>query len=65
MSGQAPAIVVEDLRKTFPGREGPVEAVRGLSFEVMPGELVWPAGVQRGRQNHHHESGHPLVALHR
>jgi ABC-2 type transport system ATP-binding protein len=30
----------QNLNKTFKGREGPVAAVKNLSFEVMPGELV-------------------------
>jgi ABC-2 type transport system ATP-binding protein len=37
----APALVVEDLVKTYPGgrRSPPVEAVRGISFSVEAGEL--------------------------
>jgi len=37
----APAIAVEELRKTYGGRRGAaaVEALRGVSFEVQPGEV--------------------------
>jgi len=37
----SPVLVVEDLVKTYPGtrKTPPVEAVRGLSFNVEPGEL--------------------------
>ena len=31
---------VRDLRKTYPSRNGPVHAVRGVGFEVAPGETV-------------------------
>ncbi len=33
------AITTDDLRKTFPSRKGPVEAVRGVSIEVGTGEI--------------------------
>jgi ABC-2 type transport system ATP-binding protein len=42
-AARAPSVVVRDLRKTY----GTVEAVRGLSFEVAPGEcfgLLGPNG---------------------
>ncbi len=32
-------ITTEDLRKSFPGRKGTVEAVQGVSFEVGRGEI--------------------------
>ncbi len=41
------AIRVRDLRKTYPGRDGPVEAVNGLDLEVRVGEcfgLLGPNG---------------------
>lgn len=47
MSSAQPAIFVENLVKTFPGREGPVQAVRGLDLEVRAGEcfgLLGPNG---------------------
>ena len=47
MSELKTAILVKDLMKTFPGREGPVEAVRGLNLEVLAGEcfgLLGPNG---------------------
>jgi ABC-2 type transport system ATP-binding protein len=47
MTNTSAAILVENLVKTFPGREGPVEAVRGLDLEVQRGEcfgLLGPNG---------------------
>src|SRR4029079_13643010 len=37
-----PAIAVEDLRKTYRGRGSapPIEALRGISFTVSPGEVL-------------------------
>jgi iron(III) transport system ATP-binding protein len=32
-------LIVEDLRMTYPTAEGPVDAVRGISFTVEPGEF--------------------------
>jgi putative ABC transport system ATP-binding protein len=34
-----PALMLEDVTKTYPG-EPPVQSLRGVSFQVMPGELV-------------------------
>ncbi len=42
-----PAILCRDLRKTYPARPAPVEAVNGLDLEVRPGEcfgLLGPNG---------------------
>jgi len=38
--GDEPLLTVRDLHVRFEGRRGRVEAVRGASFEVMPGEMV-------------------------
>ncbi len=35
-----PVLAVRDLRVTYDGTDGPVEAVRGVSLEVHPGEVV-------------------------
>ena len=35
---------VRDLQVTFPSEAGPVEAVRGVSFDVHPGEVVGIVG---------------------
>ncbi len=43
----APALIVWGLTKTFRGRAGPVDALKEVSFNVMPGEfvaLVGPSG---------------------
>ena len=34
-----PALMLRDVTKTYPG-EPPVQSLRGVSFQVMPGELV-------------------------
>jgi len=43
---QEPVLVVQDLVKTYPGtkKTPPVEAVRGISFSVPPGELFGMLG---------------------
>jgi peptide/nickel transport system ATP-binding protein/peptide/nickel transport system permease protein len=38
------ALEVEDLAVTFPGRSGPVEVVKGLSFKIRRGEVVGIVG---------------------
>lgn len=43
----APAIRVKDLRKQYPGRDGPVHAVKGVDLEIRRGEcfgLLGPNG---------------------
>ncbi|HYA68204.1 MAG TPA: ATP-binding cassette domain-containing protein [Acidimicrobiales bacterium] len=39
MATTSPAITTNDLRKSFPARKGPVEAVRGVSVDVSSGEI--------------------------
>jgi putative ABC transport system ATP-binding protein len=39
----APALSLRDVRKTYPGSP-PVESVRGVTLEVMPGEMVAVVG---------------------
>ncbi len=43
-SSQSALLSVENLAVTFEGRRGPVEAVRGVSFEVAPGEIIGIVG---------------------
>lgn len=40
----AAALVVDDLRKTYEGRGGSVEAIRNLSFQIKAGEFVCVVG---------------------
>ncbi|WP_017624382.1 ABC transporter ATP-binding protein [Nocardiopsis chromatogenes] len=40
----SPVLSVRDLAVTLPGRNGPVHAVRGLSFDVGPGEALAVVG---------------------
>ncbi|WP_369182324.1 dipeptide ABC transporter ATP-binding protein [Streptomyces sp. Y1] len=42
--GPAPVLSVRDLRITFPSEAGPVEAVRGVSFDVLPGRTLGIVG---------------------
>jgi peptide/nickel transport system ATP-binding protein len=44
MSARGPILEVEDLHVTFATARGPVEAVRGVSFAVAPGERVGIVG---------------------
>ncbi|PCC57152.1 peptide ABC transporter ATP-binding protein [Brevibacterium aurantiacum] len=41
---QAPILEVRDLSVTFPNPQGDVKAVRGVSYEVMPGEFLGIVG---------------------
>ena len=41
-------ITTEDLRKSFRGRKGTVEAVQGVSFEVGRGEIFGSPGMNVG-----------------
>ena len=43
-SGDEPVLVVEDLNVTFATPDGPVQAVRGVSFTVHPEEVVGIVG---------------------
>ena len=55
-------ITTDDLRKTFPSRKGPVEAVRGVSIEVGDGRDLRAARPERGRQDHHLADAHHTAA---
>src|ERR1700722_16895033 len=44
MTQRQPLLEVSDLSVTCPSESGSVEAVRGLSYHVMPGEVVGIAG---------------------
>ncbi|MGW7411767.1 dipeptide ABC transporter ATP-binding protein [Streptomyces sp. NPDC054863] len=39
-TGAAPVLSVRDLRISFPSEAGPVEAVRGVSFDLLPGRTL-------------------------
>ena len=39
-----PLLEVSELSVTFPSEAGPVAAVRGLSYRVMPGEVLGIVG---------------------
>ncbi|GAA2064096.1 ABC transporter ATP-binding protein [Williamsia deligens] len=40
MTDATPVLAVSDLRVTFPSEEGTITAVRGLDYEVAPGEVL-------------------------
>ncbi|MYY86821.1 MULTISPECIES: ABC transporter ATP-binding protein [unclassified Streptomyces] len=40
----APVLAVRDLRISFPSEAGPVEAVRGVSFDLLPGRTLGIVG---------------------
>lgn len=44
MAETTPLLSVRDLKKTYPGASGPVEAIGSISFDVHPGELVCIVG---------------------
>ena len=44
MTDRRPLLEVSGLSVTFPSEAGPVQAVRGLSYHVMPGEVLGVAG---------------------
>lgn len=41
---EIPLIEVEDLRKTYVGKSGPVDAVKGVSFKILEGQTVGLVG---------------------
>ncbi|MFH8612956.1 dipeptide ABC transporter ATP-binding protein [Streptomyces sp. NPDC018029] len=43
-TGTAPVLSVRDLRVSFPSEAGPVEAVRGVSFDLLPGRTLGIVG---------------------
>ncbi|MFE4977699.1 dipeptide ABC transporter ATP-binding protein [Kitasatospora sp. NPDC056651] len=43
-AGPAPVLSVRDLRVTFPSEAGPVEAVRGVDFDLLPGRTLGIVG---------------------
>ncbi|MFF2081213.1 dipeptide ABC transporter ATP-binding protein [Kitasatospora sp. NPDC058162] len=43
-AGPAPVLSVRDLRVTFPSEAGPVEAVRGIDFDLLPGRTLGIVG---------------------
>ncbi|MGW0885928.1 dipeptide ABC transporter ATP-binding protein [Streptomyces sp. NPDC002671] len=43
-AAQTPVLSVRDLRISFPSEAGPVEAVRGVNFEVLPGRTLGIVG---------------------
>ncbi|MFE7114812.1 dipeptide ABC transporter ATP-binding protein [Streptomyces sp. NPDC057654] len=43
-TGPEPALSVRDLRISFPSEAGPVEAVRGVSFDLLPGRTLGIVG---------------------
>ncbi|WP_149202452.1 ABC transporter ATP-binding protein [Actinotalea subterranea] len=44
MAENTPLLSVRELSKTYPGANGPVEAIGSISFDVHPGELVCIVG---------------------
>src|SRR2546429_146052 len=45
-----PLLEVTDLSGTFPSEAGPVTAVRGLSYQGQPGDLLGIVGIPRPAQ---------------
>ncbi|MFE3149078.1 dipeptide ABC transporter ATP-binding protein [Streptomyces sp. NPDC059218] len=43
-TGDTPVLSVRDLRVTFPSEAGPVEAVRGIGFDLLPGRTLGIVG---------------------
>ncbi|MGW1193149.1 dipeptide ABC transporter ATP-binding protein [Streptomyces sp. NPDC002559] len=43
-AGTAPVLSVRDLRVSFPSEAGPVEAVRGIGFDLLPGRTLGIVG---------------------
>ncbi|MFT2016525.1 dipeptide ABC transporter ATP-binding protein [Streptomyces sp. 796.1] len=43
-AGSTPVLSVRDLRVSFPSEAGPVEAVRGVSFDLLPGRTLGIVG---------------------